>query len=315
MYLIDNQDLTDPAINLALEEYCLKNLDPNNDYMLFYINEPSVIFGKHQNPFREANVAYTMDKGINLIRRISGGGAVYHDHGNLNFSYITAFGTKGLHVFRNLLQPMLHTLEALGLHPELKENNTIFIEGGKISGNAQYTDLNRMLSHGTLLFNTDLKALHQALDSKSDILSSRVVDSIRSSVTNISEHLKESMDILRFKQTLTAKAKEFFGGLENYELSKTDWAEIFRLAKDKYQSWAWNYGNTPVFSARHRVKSGPHNPLIRLHVERGYIRKIEFEDDDPGNETAAFWEKKLIGKPYDAISFKCIVYHPLCSRH
>ena len=301
MYFIDNQDITNPAINLSLEEYCLKNLDPNNDYMLFYINAPSVIFGKHQNPFREANVAYAMDKGIGLIRRISGGGAVYHDHGNLNFSYITAFGTKGLHVFRNLLKPVLLTLEALGVNPELKENNTIFIEGKKISGNAQYTNLNRILSHGTLLFNTDLRALLQALDSKSDILSSRGVDSTRSRVTNISEHLNDSMDILRFRQKLSAEAGKFFDGLKNYELSKAAWDEILRLAKDKYQSWAWNYGNTPAFSARHLIKTEPHEPSIRLHVERGYIRKIEFEGDDPGTETTAFWGKKLIGKPYDDI--------------
>jgi lipoate-protein ligase A len=301
MYLIDNPDVTDPAINLALEEYCLKNLDPNHDYMLFYINAPCVIFGKHQNPFVEANVAYVMDKGIGLIRRISGGGAVYHDHGNLNFSYITAFGKKGLQAFRDLLQPVLHTLESLGLLPELKENNTIFIEGEKISGNAQYTNLNRMLSHGTLLFDTDLKALLQTLDSISDILSSRGVDSTRSRVTNISKHLNESMDIHTFRQKLIAEAEKFLGGLENYKLSETAWDEVLRLAKDKYQSWEWNHGNTPAFSARHRMKSGSHVSSIRLHVERGYVRKIEFEEDDPGKETAASWEEKLLGKPYDAI--------------
>lgn len=308
MYLIDNRDLTDPSINLALEEYCLKNLDPNNDYMLFCINAPSVIVGKHQNPFSEANVAYAMDKGISLIRRISGGGAVYHDHGNLNFSFITAFGSKGLQVFRNLLKPVLLTLEALGVNPELKENNTIFMEGEKISGNAQYTNLNRMLSHGTLLFNADLAVLHQALDSKSDILSSRGVDSTRSKVTNISEHLNVSLDIFRFRQTLTAESEKFFDGLKNYELSKTAWDEIFRLAKDKYQSWAWNYGNSPAFSVRHRIKSGLDKSSIRLHVERGYIRKIEFEEDSPGSVTAAFWEKKLIGKPYDTIKPEVDLY-------
>ncbi len=307
MYFIDNQDITDPAINLSLEEYCLKNLDPNNDYMLFYINAPSVIFGKHQNPFREANVAYAMDKGISLIRRISGGGAVYHDHGNLNFSFITAFGKKGLQAFRDLLQPILHALDALGVPPELKENNTIFIEENKISGNAQYTNLNRILSHGTLLFNTDLAVLHQTLDSKSDILSSRGVDSTSSRVTNVSEHLKEPMDILTFRQKLISEAEKFFGGLENYELSGTAWDEIFRLSKDKYRSWTWNYGNTPAFSARHRIRSETHESSIRLHVERGYIRKIEFEDDDPGKETAASWKEKLIGKPYDVISLKCMV--------
>ena len=301
MYLIDNQDIKDPAINLALEDYCLKNLDPNNEYMLFYVNEPSVIFGKHQNPFREANVAYAIEKGIGLIRRISGGGSVYHDHGNLNFSFITAFGAKGLQAFRDLLQPILLTLEALGVRPELKENNTIFIEGKKISGNAQYTNLNRMLSHGTLLFNADLEMLRQALDSKSEILSSRGIDSTRSRVTNISEHLTVSLDILRFRQKFMNEAEKFFGGLRNYELSGTGWDQILRLAKDKYRSWAWNYGNTPTFSVRHKIQSGSHDPSIRLHVERGYMRKIEFEEDDPGSETAVFWEKKLIGKPYDAI--------------
>ena len=301
MYLIDNQDIKDPAINLSLEEYCLKNLDPNNEYMLFYVNEPSVIFGKHQNPFREANVAYAIEKGIGLIRRISGGGSVYHDHGNLNFSFITAFGAKGLQAFRDLLQPILLTLEALGVRPELKENNTIFIEGKKISGNAQYTNLNRMLSHGTLLFNADLEMLRQALDSKSEILSSRGIDSTRSRVTNISEHLTVSLDILRFRQKFMNEAEKFFGGLRNYELSGTGWDQILRLAKDKYRSWAWNYGNTPAFSVRHKIQSGSHVSSIRLHVERGYIRKIELEEGDPGSETTTFWEKKLIDKPYDAI--------------
>ena len=306
MYLINNRDITDPSINLALEEYGLRHLNPNNDYMLFYINSPAVIFGKHQNPFHEADVAYTLEKEIGLIRRISGGGAVYHDHGNLNFSFITAFGKKGLHEFRNLLHPILLTLEACGVNPELKENNTIYIAGKKISGNAQYTDLNKMLSHGTLLFNADLKALHRSLDSKSDIFHSKGVNSTRGKVTNISEHLMDSMDIPSFKQKLTAELKKHFNEWEEYELSEATWDGILRLARDKYQSWAWNYGKTPAFSARNRIECGSDKPSIRLHVERGYIKEIEFEGDDPGHDIVTVLGRKLIGKPYDSISVEPI---------
>jgi len=295
MFLIDNKNTTDPAINLAIEEYCLRNLDPKNDFMLFYINDPSVIIGKNQNPFKETNLAYVKENGIRIVRRISGGGAVYHDHGNVNFSFITAFGKKGLNDFKRLLQPILLTLEAFGVFPKLMENNTIFVEEKKISGNAQYTNLNRMLSHGTLLFDADLTALNQALGSTSDIINPKGVASIRSTVTNISKHSKIPMDIFAFKQKLREGAEKFFNGLETHELPDTAWNEILRLAKSKYQSWEWNYGSTPTFAVRHSLNE----KAIRFHVERGYIHKIESECNGSGNEIVAFFGKKMIGKRYD----------------
>lgn len=295
MLLIDNKNTTDPAVNLSIEEYCLRNLDPKNDCVLFYINDPSVIIGKNQNPFLETDLAYVKKSGIRLVRRISGGGAVYHDHGNLNFSFITAFGKRGLNDFRRLLEPILLTLEAFGVLPKLMENNTIFVADKKISGNAQYTNLSRMLSHGTLLFDADLTALNQALRSTSDIFSSKGVASVRSTVTNISGHSKMPMDIFAFQQKLIQGVEASFNGLEVHGLSDTAWDDILRLARQKYGSWEWNYGTTPPFYVRHPLNE----KVIQFRVEGGTIQKIDPEGNGSGNERVALLRKKLIGKPYD----------------
>lgn len=302
MLLIDNKDITDPAVNLSIEEYCLKNLNPKNDYLIFYINDPSVVIGKNQNPFQETNHAYAKKNDIRIVRRISGGGAVYHDHGNVNFSFITAFGKNGLNDFKRLLQPILMTLEDLGAAPVLMANNTIFVKEKKISGNAQYTNLNRMLSHGTLLFDADLASLDKALGSAANIVSSKGVASIRSTVTNISEHAVPPTDMSAFKEKLIEGAEKFFNGLTVQELSETAWDDIHRLARDKYRSWEWNYGNTPPFIVRHGPADGSGENALRYHVERGIIRKIETESGSRDVSAAAV-EKKWVGKRYDPEMF------------
>ena len=133
MLLIDNQNITDPAVNLALEEHCYRNLDTGYEYVLFYVNEPSIIIGNHQNPFQEINWELAAQNQIRPIRRISGGGAVYHDAGNLNFSFITDFGDEKLVYFKTLLRPIIETLIRLGAPAELAEKNNILIDSKKIS--------------------------------------------------------------------------------------------------------------------------------------------------------------------------------------
>jgi len=299
MLLINNRNTTDPAINLSIEEYCLGNLNPKNDYMLLYIDDPAVIIGKNQNPFKETDLAYVKKNRIPIFRRISGGGAVYHDHGNLNFSFITAFGKKGLNEFRYLLGPVLTTLDRLGVHPKLMDNNTIFIRMKKVSGNAQYTNLKRMLSHGTLLFDADLTALDRALDSKSDIFNSKAVESSRACVTNLSGYLKESIDIQAFRDRLMAAAKNSFNGLEAYHLSDVAWDAILELAREKYRSWKWNFGSTPSFMVRNRFIYGSHTLSVGFNITRGMVQHMEFEGGNPGREIVAIFEKKLIGNRYD----------------
>ncbi len=197
MFLIQHTDVSDPAINLALEEHCLRNLDPGSEYLLFYINRPSIIIGRHQNPFQEFNQELARQKGIVAVRRISGGGAVYHDPGNLNFSFITDFTEQKLDYFKTLIQPILNTLQHLGVAAQLTEKNNILVDGNKVSGNSQHTNMRRMLSHGTLLFDSELEILQHVLNSDLAISQSRAVSSIKSKVTNISNHLLLDYGLLR----------------------------------------------------------------------------------------------------------------------
>ena len=133
MQLIDNKGITDPTINLALEEYCVRNLDfENKNYLLFYINEPSIIIGKHQNTIEEINSEYVKTNSIHVVRRVSGGGAVYHDHGNLNFSFITKYDIKNIHNFEKFTQPVIDTLHDMGINAELSGRNDIIVDGRKI---------------------------------------------------------------------------------------------------------------------------------------------------------------------------------------
>jgi lipoate-protein ligase A len=276
MRLIDNKGADDPAVNLALEEYCYRKLDFGHDYVLFYINRPSIIIGNHQNPFQEVNFDIAVRQKIRPVRRISGGGTVYHDPGNLNFSFITAFNGEMLGYFKRLLQPVLKTLQRLGVAAKLTDKNNITVEGRKISGNSQHTDMRRMLSHGTLLFDARLDILHRLLESRLEIIHSRAISSIRSRVTNISDHLRRPLDLPGFLTELTAAVSEAFGRLPVCRLTAGDWTAVHRLAEEKYRSWEWTYGRTPEFSAIHRFKFDADDVCGRILVRRGIIADIQF---------------------------------------
>ena len=293
MFLIHN-NITDPRLNLALEEYCLRNLDPDNDYLLFYINALCIVVGKHQNIFQEVNWDYTQKRGIGLIRRISGGGAVYHDRGNLNFSFITGFRKQKLAYFKKLIEPILNTLRQLGVPAELTKKNDIFADGEKISGNSQYTNIKRMLSHGTLLFHADLDALTAALDSTADIIESKGIPSKKSNVRNISGYLKEPLDIHGFRSKIIEGVAATFSGMDEWKLSGKDWNRIHQLAKEKYQSWDWTFGHSPEFVMRHQFKVNSHKVNARIRVNRGLVTSIEPED----GEIKGALISSLIGKPY-----------------
>jgi lipoate-protein ligase A len=276
MRLIDNKGADDPAVNLALEEYCYRKFDFGHDYVLFYINRPSIIIGNHQNPFQEVNFDIAVRQKIRPVRRISGGGTVYHDPGNLNFSFITAFNGEMLGYFKRLLQPVLKTLQRLGVAAKLTDKNNITVEGRKISGNSQHTDMRRMLSHGTLLFDARLDILHRLLESRLEIIHSRAISSIRSRVTNISDHLRRPLDLPGFLTELTAAVSEAFGRLPVCRLTAGDWTAVHRLAEEKYRSWEWTYGRTPEFSAIHRFKFDADDVCGRILVRRGIIADIQF---------------------------------------
>jgi len=299
MFLIRHTDVSDPAINLALEEHCLRNLDPGSEYLLFYINRPSIIIGRHQNPFQEFNQELARQKGIVAVRRISGGGAVYHDPGNLNFSFITDFTEEKLDYFKTLIQPILNTLQRLGVAAQLTENNNIRVDGYKVSGNSQHTNMRRMLSHGTLLFDSELRVLQRVLNSNLVITKSRAVSSIRSKVTNICEHLHRPMGMDAFRTEMVGGISEVFGKLIEYRLTAEDWEAVDLLAQKKYKSWDWTYGRSPEFVVQQKVSLDSGDVNAHLVVNNGVIKAIELADRFTESPSANNVIHMLVGERYD----------------
>jgi lipoate---protein ligase len=299
MLFIDNKGITDPRINLAIEEYALKNLDINETYLLFYINEPSIIIGKNQNTIEEINTEYVERNGIHVVRRLSGGGAVYHDLGNLNFSFITKDDGESFLNFRKFTEPVIEALRKLGVHAELSGRNDIVVEGRKISGNAQFATRGRMFSHGTLLFDSEIEHVVSALNVKKDKIESKGIKSIRSRVANISEFLKEKMTIEEFRTVLL---ESIFGKdreIPEYVLTEEDWANIQKLSKERYQNWDWNYGKSPKFNLQHSHRFPVGQIDVRLEVQKGIIENCKIYGDFFGVRDVKEIEEKLIGKRYE----------------
>lgn len=299
MLFIDNKGITDPRINLAIEEYALKNLDINESYLLFYINKPSIIIGKNQNTMEEVNQDYVEQNDITVVRRLSGGGAVYHDLGNLNFSFITKDDGDSFHNFKKFTEPVVKALGKLGIQAELSGRNDIMAEGRKISGNAMFATRGRMFSHGTLLFNSEMDHIVSALKVKKEKIESKGIKSVRSRVGNIADFLKEPMTIEAFRSFILSNIFEDCSEIPEYVLTDEDWENIYKLSEERYQKWEWNYGKSPKFNvqASHRFPVGSID--IRLEVNKGIIENCKIYGDFFGVGEVAELEQKLIGVRYD----------------
>jgi lipoate---protein ligase len=296
---IDNKGITDPRINLAIEEYALKHLNIDETYLLFYINRPSIIIGRNQNTIEEINSDYVDEKGITVVRRLSGGGAVYHDLGNLNFSFITKDDGDSFHNFKKFTQPVVETLEKLGIHAELSGRNDILAEGKKISGNAMFSTKGRMFSHGTLLFQSEMDHIVSALKVKKDKIESKGIKSIRSRVGNIADFLKEPMSVEEFRSFLLQNIFKDSGEVTEYVLTETDWEKIHEISEDRYQNWEWNYGKSPKFNLQNSHRFPVGSVDIRLEVNRGIIENCKIYGDFFGVGEVADIERKLTGIRYE----------------
>jgi len=300
MYFIDNKGITDPRINLAIEEYALKTMDVEKDsFFLFYINEPAIIIGKNQNTIEEIDTDYVDINGVHVVRRLSGGGAVYHDHGNLNYSFITKDDGDSFRNFKKFTQPIVDALKEMGVDAELSGRNDILAGGRKISGTAQFTTRGRMYSHGTLMFNSEIDAVVSALKVRKDKIESKGIKSIRSRVANITEFMDKPMTIEEFKLTLL---HSIFGGEEHVqtiELTEEDWANIKELSKERYGNWEWNYGKSPAFNMSHSERFPTGGIDVRLQVKNGVIEDANIYGDFFGVGDVADIEKLLVGATYD----------------
>lgn len=295
-YIINNS--TNPFFNIALEEYCLMHVDPGEDYFLLWQNEPSIIIGRNQNTLEEINQRFVKERGIKVVRRISGGGAVYHDLGNLNFTFISSVDPGRAINFSVFANPVIKVLKELGVDAILVGRNDITAYGKKISGNAQRLYRRKFLQHGTLLFDVNIDDLAEALNVSADKIESKGIKSIRSRVGNIREFLKEDMTIDEFRERLQRRLSDDYRSKE-IKLSEEMILRVSETARDKFASWAWTYGESPPFNYRFEKRFAGGKVGVFIHIKEGLIRECKFYGDYLGILETEGFGARLTGLKYD----------------
>ncbi len=269
MKIIDVTRL-EPYFNLALEEYLIRQ--KNEEYFIIYRNDCSIIIGKHQNAMSEINYKYVHKNNIPVIRRLSGGGTVYHDLGNLNFSFIVNGQTGKLSDFPKFTNPIIRFLKKdFGLDVEFDGINSLLVNGLKISGNSEHIYKNRVLHHGTLLFSSSLANLYNALMISTDKYSDNKVKSRRSKVTNISSLIDKPISIIELKNKLCEFISDYYKKSEYVELTNSDIESIEEIATKKYKNWDWNMAYHGDYEFTNSIKIDKDTLKVKLSINSGKI--------------------------------------------
>ena len=270
---------TDPAFNLAAEEYVFDILPRDHDYCMLWQNDNAIIIGKHQNTLAEINSAFVEQHGIRLVRRLSGGGAVYHDMGNLNFTFISNAGNTEQLDFRLFCQPVVQVLETLGVHAEVSGRNDMTIDGKKFSGNSQYIRNGRVMHHGTILFDSDLSVVSRALQVDPSKIQSKGIASVRSRVTNVRPYLPKDTSLPEFRQLLLQEIAQQQDSIP-YTFTAEDIRAIEQRKEQRYNCWDWNYGASPACTLMKKQRFDNCGSIeAYLNVERGLIQSVTFRGD------------------------------------
>lgn len=291
-----------PIFNIATEEYLLKH--KAEDCFYLYINNPSIIIGKHQNSLAEINVDYVKENEITVVRRLSGGGAVFHDPGNLNFSFIKTKEKNEPLDFRKYTQPILEVLNQLGVDAKFEGRNDLTIKGKKFSGNAKHIYQNKILQHGTLLFSSKLPDLSQALKINPLKYQDKAVKSVRSRVTNISEHLLKPLSLEAFEEHIINHVRSLYEDTDIYELTNDDIQAINKLVDEKYSTWNWNFGSSPQYNFQKGIKTTGGHIEMNLEVRKGEIVNAKIFGDFFNTKDITELENLLKGMPHDAEKIK-----------
>jgi len=286
---IDNSSVN-PYFNLALEEFFLKRTDFVDDILILWQNEPTVVIGRHQNTCDEIDEAYVQEMGVHVVRRNSGGGAVYHDMGNLNFSIIQQM--TGDYSFFRFVQPVIDCLKAYGIHAEHSSRNDITIDGRKFSGNAQYICNGKILHHGTILFSSDLNVLAKALKPRPDKTHHKGVASVRNRVVNLNDYLTNTT-LSDFRQRLI-DAIFIENKPDTYIISELDHKAISGIMQTKYLTFKWNYGQSPT-GRKAQIKTEAGIVELWLECDSGIVKRARITGDFFTLRPVDDLERQLVG--------------------
>lgn len=285
-----------PYFNLAAEEYLLKRKGEN--LFLLYRNIPTIVVGKHQNTLAEINLPFVQKQGVLVARRISGGGTVFHDQGNLNFAFFTTGKEGELVDYRKATLPIIEALKEMGLEVRLGKRNELLLKGRKISGTASHVFKNRVLHHGTLLYSSEMGNLAQALKGEKERFTDRAVKSVQSHVTNIRDHLEEPVDMEIFQERILNHMLRMPGN-SACQFSEADVTEIKGLRDSKFSTWEWNFGYSPKYQFNRSITVGAGRLDFHMNVEKGIVRELKVLGDFLSLKDIAELEQTLAGTIHD----------------
>jgi lipoate-protein ligase A len=294
MKWINQTESVNPHFNLAMEEYILKNR--MDDVFLLWQNDNTIVIGRNQNTLQEINLDYVKEQNITVARRMSGGGAVYHDLGNLNFSFAVQNNEKQYFDFAKFAAPVIALLNELGVKAELSGRNDILVDGKKISGNAQYAYHDRILHHGTLLFSSNLSKIGSALRVSEQKIESKGIKSVKSRVANISDFLPEKISVGEFRERFLSFMRVQYPEMEEHQFTKEERQEIEKLCREKYSTWEWNFGYSPQYTYQKTKKFPSGLVSAELDVsDNGVIRSAKFYGDYFSKKDVSEVEERLRG--------------------
>ena len=292
-----------PYFNLATEEYLLTQTQ--EEIFMLWQNANAIIIGRHQNTLAEINQPFVEENNIMVARRLTGGGAVFHDLGNLNFSFIRNIAPEEKEInFVKFLQPIVDALQSLGVPAAFSGRNDLVVHDKKISGNAMVYYGNRVLEHGTLLFSTVQHNLAQALKVDPDKFNDKAVKSVRSRVTNISEHLPQPMTVMEFKDYLMDFIVKQQPGTTIEPLTPQEEACIQKRADEKFSTWEWNYGASPKYAIERKVRTKGGTVQIGMDVKNGIISDLRIYGDFFSKKNPEELVRKLIGIAHTETALK-----------